>query len=188
MKWLAALLEELQRKGETTKLWRMAQSQTSFAIARHDAPAIAQCLSWMAVAALMAENHENARELAQDAIIYAQAAKDRFREGFASVYLGHAQRRLGQSEDALRSYLTAIDRLPADRIGGIHAVAMLSAAEMTEALKMPAQAKPLFESARTMAQGMGLADLLAASEAGLERLASPKPADGKKSKAKPRGR
>jgi tetratricopeptide (TPR) repeat protein len=181
-KWLAILFEQLHLKGQVRELWQLARSQTSFAIARHDAPAIAQCLSWMAVAALMAENYENARELAQDAIMYAISAKDRFREGFASVYLGHAQRRLGQDEDALRSYLTAIERLPTDRIGRIHAVAMLSAAEMAEALGRSPEAKGLFESARTMAQGMQFADLLTAAESGLGRLAAAAPAATKRSR------
>lgn len=173
MKWLATFFEQLQLKGQNAELWQLAKSQASFAITRHDARAMARCFSWMSIAALSLEHYKDARELAVDAVTYARVSKDRFREGFASVYLGHAQRLLGQKAEGLMSYLTAVKRLPSRRIERIHVVAMLSAAEMAEALRPIAEAKPLFESAKTMARGMNYPDLLATAEGGLARLASP---------------
>jgi hypothetical protein len=56
------------------------------------------------------------------------------------------------------------------KFGRIHAVAMLSMAEVTAELGRPAPAAEIFASALTMAQGMELPDLAAAASEGLRRL------------------
>jgi hypothetical protein len=173
MKWLGVLFQQLQLKGEPAELWQLAGSQASFALARNDTRTMAQCFSWMAVAALAGKHFEAARQQAEDAILFAQISKDQYREGFASVYLGHAQRQLGQDTEALKSYLVAVERLANSETGRIHVVAMLSAAQLAEALRPADETKPLYESARTMAMGLNQLDLKVAAEAGLARLSSP---------------
>jgi tetratricopeptide (TPR) repeat protein len=170
IKWLGMLFEPLLDQGKAEELWRLANSQAGHALQRRDHAVLAQCLSWMAVAAVYAGKYELGKDHAQDAIMFAKGCRDRFREGFASVYLGHALRRLGETRDAAKAYAGALTLLPKAKVGRIHAVAMLSMAEVTAELGTPAPAAEIFASALTMAQGMELPDLAAAASEGLRRL------------------
>ena len=151
-------------------MWRLANAQAAYALQRHDDAVLAQCFSWMAVAAVYAGKYELGKDHAQDAIMFAHACRDRFREGFASVYLGHALRQLGETREAAEAYARALKLLPKGQLGRLHAIAMLSMAEVTEKLGMLEPAAEIFASALTMAQGMEFPDLEAAAGDGLRRL------------------
>jgi tetratricopeptide (TPR) repeat protein len=170
IKWLAMLFDPLLEEGKAEELWRLANSQAAYALQRRDEAVLAQCLSWMAVAAISAGKYELGRDNAQDAIMFAHRCRDRFREGFASVYLGHALRQQSETREAAKAYGRALKLLPRDKLGRIHAVAMLSMAEVAEELGMPEHAVEIFASALTMAQGMEFPDIEAAASDGLRRL------------------
>jgi len=170
IKWLGMLFEPLLQQGEAEKLWHLANSQAGYALQRRDDAVLAQCFSWMAVAAVYDRQYQLGKDNAQDAIMFAHRCRDRFREGFASVYLGHALRQLGEPREAAYAYARALRLLPKGKSGRIHAVAMLSMAEVTEKLGMPGPAGEIFASALTLAQGMQFPDLEAAASEGLQRM------------------
>ena len=51
-KVLASIFEALLNQDDAEELWRLANSQAGYAVQRGDPAAIAQCLSWMAAAAV----------------------------------------------------------------------------------------------------------------------------------------
>ena len=170
IKWLGMLFEPLLKEGKAEELWRLANSQAAYALQRRDDAVLAQCFSWMAVAAVYAGKYELGKDNAQDAIMFAHSCRDRFPEGFASVYLGHVLRQLGETRGAAEAYARALRLLPKAKLGRVHAVAMLSMAEVTEDLGMPGPAVELFSSALTLAQGMKFPDIEAAASDGVRRL------------------
>jgi tetratricopeptide (TPR) repeat protein len=168
---LGRLFETMMKDGQAEELWRLARSRASHAI-EHQTPAImAQCFGWMAAAAVSGGRYDLAREHANDAIMVARSCRHRFYEGFASVYLGHAERRSGRLEDAARAYAAAIELLGGRKPPNILAVAMLSMAQVGEQLGQHASALQLYTSAREMAGAMKLADIEAAAADGERRLA-----------------
>ena len=80
-------------------------------LGRPDLPVLAQCMSWMAVAAVGRHRYEQAKDHATDAISLARKCHDRALEGFARVYLAHALRGLGQLEAAAHAYNDALQLL-----------------------------------------------------------------------------
>jgi tetratricopeptide (TPR) repeat protein len=170
IRWLGMLFEPLLEKGQADELWRLANSQGSYALGRRDDAVLAQCFSWMAIAAVYAQNYELGKDHAKDAIMFAHLCGDRFREGFAGVYLGHALRGLGETKQAAEAYARALKLLPKEKPARIHAVAMLSMGQVTEALGMQGDAVKIFEAALTLAQGMNLPDIEAAASDRLRRL------------------
>jgi tetratricopeptide (TPR) repeat protein len=170
IKWLGMLFEPLLQEGKAEELWRLANSQAGYALQRRDDAVLAQCFAWMAVAAVYDEQYKLGKDSAQDAIMFAHRCRDKFREGFASVYLGHALRQLGETREAAKAYASALRLLPKGKCGRIHAVAMLSMAEVTEKLGMPGPAAEIFASALTLAHGMKFPDIEAAADEGLRRV------------------
>jgi tetratricopeptide (TPR) repeat protein len=172
-KLLGEIFEGLMSVESAKELWQLANSQAGFAVTRGDTGALAQCLSWMSVAASLIENYELALDHARDAIAIARGRNDVYRQGFASFYLGNAHKGLGQLREAADAFLDAVNLLPLDQAGRIHAVAMLSLALTLEELQAPsANLIEVFQSAKTMAKEMGYSDILEAADAGIERLKS----------------
>ena len=155
-KVLSSLFESLMVSEKSEELWRLANSQGGYAVQRGDAAALAQCLSWMAVAACLGEQYELAIEPAQDAINLARSSGDAFREAFASFYLGNALRGLNRLDQAAEAFAAAIGSFPPERYGRIYAAAFLSLAEVSEQLGLQEPATQLYQSARDMAQHQGL--------------------------------
>jgi tetratricopeptide (TPR) repeat protein len=169
-KLLGEIFEGLMSTEKAAELLQLAKSQAGFAIARGDKKAFGQCLSWISVAALLMKNFELALEQANDAIMVARASNDVYRQGFASFYLGKAYEGLGQLREAADAFLDAVNLLPIDRLGRIHAIAMLSLGLTLEQLQAPSPGLiEIFQSAKTMAKEMGYSDVLEAADAGIER-------------------
>src|SRR5262249_13122042 len=143
IKWLGTLFESLMTPDHAQELWTLAKSQAGYAVSRHDRRVMAQCFSWMAVAAVLEGRYELAKEHALDAISYAEASniyeipkthagegiksakvtkapRDRFRLAFSYLYLGHAYRGLGQIAEAAENYSKAITFLPKRPIRPLH--------------------------------------------------------------------
>ena len=139
VKLLGEIFEGLMSVENAKELWQLANSQAGFAVTRGDTGALAQCLSWMSVAASLTENYELALDHARDAIAIARACNDRYREGFASFYLGNAYKGLGQLHEAANAFHDAVNLLPTDRSGRIYAAAMLLLALSLEELQAPAR-------------------------------------------------
>lgn len=168
--WLAAEFESLMSKQENSALWQLANSQAGYALERGDSGGVAQCLSWMSVAAIAGEKYELGKEHAQDAIAFAKKSGDKFREGFAQYYLGSAYRALGELREAAEAGYQAIKLLRAGKPGRIQAAAMLGMADVTERLGQRESALQLYLSARDLAQGLAQTDLWEVSEEGVARL------------------
>jgi tetratricopeptide (TPR) repeat protein len=150
-------------------LWRWANSQGAFALKRHDVPVFAQCMSWMAVAAVGAGNYALGKDHATDAVMLARQCHDRFREGFASVYLGHALRGLGEIDAALKAYGEALRLLRGQKPRRLNIVLFLSIADVARRLGQTRdQLATLYKAALDLAEGLGEADLAAAARAGMD--------------------
>jgi len=126
----------------------------------------------MAVAAVLREQYELAIELTEDAIGLAHESGDSFREAFAWVYRGNALRALNRLDEAAKALATAIQTFPPGTYGRIHAVTMISLAEVSEQLGMNEYARDLYQSASDMAMPMGQSDIEAAARRGMDRLDS----------------
>jgi len=173
MKWLAVEFERLMQARETEKLWTLAKSQAGYALERADLRVMAQCISWMSVAALQAGNYELGKEMARDAIPIARKTRDRFREAFAHFYLGHAERELGNIAEASTAYFAALRLMPHRKFRPLHAGLMLCCAEVSEQLDAPrGPVLQLYRAAFDLADGLGEADPRQAAEDGIARLTS----------------
>ena len=137
---LARLFEAMMKEGRAEELWRLASSRAAHAL-EHRAPVImAQCLAWMAAAAVLKGRKVRSRE-------GQRARRDRagafvsstVLQGFANLYLGHAERRSGSLADAARAYSRALELFDPRKPRQIHATAMLSMAQVAEQLgdRMP---------------------------------------------------
>jgi tetratricopeptide (TPR) repeat protein len=162
--------ESLLASGEAEELWRLANARGVAAARRGDDSTRAKCLSWMAVAAVLGKRHELALDPAEEAIKLARQSGDGFREGFASVYLGNALRALNRMEEAAQVLAAALQAFPEGRYGRIHAVALISLAQVSEQLNLTEQALELYRSAAVVAGGMEFPDIAASAEEGVERL------------------
>jgi tetratricopeptide (TPR) repeat protein len=169
---LSTLFDSVLDSEKPEELWRLANSQAGYAVQRGDSGALAQCLSWMAVAAVLREQYELAIELTEDAIGLAHESGDSFREAFAWVYRGNALRALNRLDEAAKALATAIQTFPPGTYGRIHAVTMISLAEVSEQLGMNEYARDLYQSASDMAIPMGQSDIEAAARRGMDRLDS----------------
>ena len=192
-KWLAKLFESLMASKQGEELWNMASSQAGYAVERHDPKVIAQCLSWMAVAAVLAGKYELAKETALDAIAHARCSdvyqirqenagdtmkltkvrrvpEDRFRLAFSYLYLGHAYRGLGQIREAAANYAQSLKLLPKRPIRQFHAVAMYSMGQAAEELGQTNEALRLYHSSEILAKGIGRPDLANDAAEGIKRL------------------
>lgn len=178
MTWLSSIFELLSKEGKTEELWRWAVSQAGAALERRDFLVVAQCHSAMAVAMAQVGNYEQAKEHANDAIRFAQSANDRYQEGFATVYLGHAFYGLGQVQEAAAAYRNALAVLPKDKVGQIHALALSSMAAVAEELGQPAAALALYRSTLEVASGVGLRSVAEDAEAAITRLSAIPPHAG----------
>jgi tetratricopeptide (TPR) repeat protein len=170
IKWLSVIFESLTSAEKSGELWNLAKSQAGYAISRGDHKVMAQCFSWMSVAAILMDKYELGREQAEDAILFARQSRDRFRVGFSHLYLGHAYRGLGNIQEAAVNYAKAIQTLPKRKFGRIHTVAMLSMAQASEQLGMLEPALRLYRSAHELAQGAGQTDLEADAIQGVNGL------------------
>jgi tetratricopeptide (TPR) repeat protein len=167
---LARLFDAMMKEGRAEDLWRLARSRAAHAI-EHSAPAImAQCLAWMAAAAVLGEKYDLAKDHARDAIMTAHSCRQRFHEGFANLYLGHAERHSGRLAEAAHAYSRAISLLGARKPGPIHAVAMLSLAQVVEQLGDPEDARTLYTSSRDLARAMHEREIEEAASYGERRL------------------
>jgi tetratricopeptide (TPR) repeat protein len=167
---LGVLFESLMTRENAAELWQLANSQAGYAVQRQDPRGLAQCLSWMCVAAVQAGDYERAIDHAQDAIALARQSGDAFREAFTFFYLGNAYRGLKRTQEAAKAYAKAIGLFPEGPYGRIHAAALLSLAAMSEKLGLLEPALQLYRSARDMAEGMSQPDLGAVAGQGINRL------------------
>ncbi len=175
-KMLGEIFEGLMKRETAEELERLARSQAGYSVSRGDARNLAQCLSWMAVAACLLEDFEQAIEHARDAVSIARSRQDADREAFASYYLGSAHKALGQKREAMDAFLRAVQLLPLNKFGHIHAAAMLSLALTLEELGgAPEGLMDVFRSAKTLADGLARPDLAEAAEAGIRRIEAHKP-------------
>ena len=147
----------------------------------------------MAVAAFLGGEYELVKEHARDAIILAEATNiyeipkeyagegltfakvtkappDRLRLAFWYLYLGHADRGLGQIREAAENYGKAIKLLPRRPIRSLHALAMLSMGQAAEELGKREQALQLYRSTEVMGKSTGRSDLENAAVEGIKRL------------------
>jgi tetratricopeptide (TPR) repeat protein len=193
IKWLGFLFESLMTPEHAQELWTLAKSQGGYAIGRRDRKVTAQCFSWMAVAAVLGGEYELAKEHAHDAISLAEATNiyeipkeyagegltfakvtkappDRLRLAFCYLYLGHADRGLGQIRDAAENYGKAIKLLPKRPIRSLHALAMLSMGQAAEELGKREQALQLYRSTEVLGKSTGRSDLENAAVEGIKRL------------------
>jgi tetratricopeptide (TPR) repeat protein len=166
---LGRLFEAMMKERQAEELWRLAQSRAAHALEHGERSIMAQCFAWMAAAAVLEEKYDLAKDHAQDAIALARSCRQRFYEGFASFYLGHAERASGHPEDAARAYSRALSLLGGRRFGPIHAATMLSMAEVTEQLGNREAALKLYASARELARAMHQRDIEEAASLGERR-------------------
>ena len=165
---LSAIFQRILETRDFANLWRWANSQGASALGRQDLPVFAQCMSWMAAAAVGGHRYEQAKDHATDAIGLARQSHDRPLEGFAQVYLAHAWRGLGQFEAAARAYNDALQLLP-KQPSGIGVVALLGMADVSKQLAVaPDAVATLYQSALEAAQTLGLESLAEAAKAGMK--------------------
>ena len=154
---LGRLFESLMRPERADELWQLANTQGAFALKRQDRRTLAQCLAWMAAAALLAGKVDLAIDQANGAIALAQQIADTYRESFASFYLGNAYRALGDPDAASAAFSRAVALCPPDRRGGFLAAALLSLAEVQCQLGEREQALQNYRSAQEVAAQQGQA-------------------------------
>ena len=165
---LSQIFQRILDSRDFPLLWRWANSQGASALGRQDRPVLAQCMSWMAAAAVGGHRYEQAKDHATDAISLARQCRDRRLEGFAQVYLAHALRGLGQFEAAAHGYNDALQLL-SKQPSGIGVVALLGMADVSKQLgAAPEAIATLYQSALDIAQALGLEGLAAAARAGLK--------------------
>ena len=119
----------------------------------------------------MGGQYDLAKENARDAIMVARSCHQRFYEGFANVYLGHAERGSGRLDEAARAYKSAIELLGGRRPRIILASAMLGMAQVGEQLGQRSSALQLYASTREMARAMKLTEIEESAAEGERRLA-----------------
>ena len=84
---------------------------------------------------------------------------------------------MNRLDEAAKALVTAIQTFPPGKHGRIHAVTMLSLAEVSEQLGMNEYARQLYQSASDLAIPMGQSDIEAEARRGMARLDSgPEPA------------
>lgn len=164
--------ESLLRPDKAEELWQVAKLRAGLARCRNNESAEAQCLSWMAVAAVMGGRYELAIDPATRAVELARRSGDASREAFALVYLGNAFRGLDRLVEAANALGTALQRFPGGEYGRIHAVALISLAEVSERLAQSHHALDLYRSAAEVAKGLRISDIEASANDGITRLSS----------------